>query len=233
MGNKIISLALVLLCLFLSYKPAAADTCGVFQKKVNEKCIKFNVPSNAHLTYSGNSWDCNRGYKLNEEKTGCEEITVPSNATANAIDSFNCNSGFKKEGNTCVKVKEIENGRFYESGGDFYCLNGFKKNEDLKTCEKVQIPANAREDSSSLEGWRCFSGYLKEGNSCKEFKLPEHAFWFIDFWDCEPGYKKNESAKSCEKIKIPDNAHGTATFDGWLCNLGYTKNYRENRCDKI
>lgn len=224
---------LVFLALILFFPPLTnAETCGVFQKKVNDICIHFDVPSNAHLTYSGNSWDCNRGFKRSADGKNCEEIKIPGNAAANFIGSFNCNSGYKKDGDFCVKAKEIENGKFYETGADFYCLNGYERNEDLRTCGKISIPANAREDSSSLDGWRCFSGYIKEGSECKEFKLPEHAFWFIDFWGCEPGYKKNSDNKSCDKISIPENAHAADTFDGWLCNSGYTKNYKDNRCDR-
>lgn len=230
---KILAPVLFLLLLLpLISTSVYGESCGVFHKKISDKCIRFDVPSNAHLTYSGNSWDCNRGFKRSTDGNTCEEIRVPVNASANFIGSFNCNSGYKKTGDSCVKAEEVADGKFYETGADFYCLNGYKRNEPERKCEKIVIPANAREDSSSLDGWRCFSGYIKEGSECKEFKLPDHAFWFIDFWGCEPGYKKNSDNKSCDKISIPENAQATATFDGWICNPGYTKNYKENRCDK-
>ncbi|HLC88245.1 MAG TPA: hypothetical protein VJG66_04290 [Patescibacteria group bacterium] len=231
--NRCIWLGLALLLVFIFPAPTNAESCGVFHKKVNDLCVHFDVPSNAHLTYSGNSWDCNRGFKRSGDGFGCEEIRIPVNASENFIGSFSCNSGYKKDGDICVKAEEEANGKFYEIGADFYCLSGYKRNELERKCEKIVIPANAREDSSSLDGWRCFSGYLKEGNECKKFNLPEHGYWFIDFWGCEPGFKKNTDAKSCEKIFIPENAHASNTFDGWLCNSGYTKNYRENRCDKL
>lgn len=224
---------LFLLAIFTFPLSAQAEICDVFHKKVNDVCIHFDVPPNAHLTYSGNSWDCNRGFKRSSDGLACEEIKIPNNAAGNLIGSFNCNSGFEKVGDDCKRVENIENGKFYEFGADFYCLSGYRKNEESKSCEKIRVPENAREDTSSLDSWICFSGYLKEDNECKEFKLLEHGFWFMNYWGCEPGFKKNFDAKSCDKISIPENAHASDTFDGWLCNSGYTKNYKENRCDKI
>lgn len=233
MKNAILVL-ISLVFAYLAYNPtnASAEVCGVFQKKVSGVCVHFDVPPNAHLTYSGNSWDCNRGFKRSADNNSCEEVKIPSNAEGNLIGSFYCNSGFEKLGNECQKVADVENGKFYVYGSNFYCLVGFKRKEETETCEKILIPANAREDDSSLDGWNCFSGYIKEGNACKEFQLPEHGFWFIDYWGCEPGFKKNTGAKSCDKISIPENAYATGTFDGWLCNPGYSKNYKENHCDK-
>lgn len=218
--------------LFFLIPSANAQTCGVFQKRVNDTCIKFAVPSNAHLTYSGNSWDCNRGFRMSEDKSRCEEIRIPTNATANTTQGFYCNSGFERVGDTCLKAKPIENGKFYEFGANFYCNKGYKRNEETKTCDKIIIPENAFEDSTSLDGWNCFSEYLKQGEECKKFDLPEHGFWFHNYWGCEPGYRKNLVQKNCEKISIPENSHSTDTFDGWVCNSGFTKNYNDNKCDK-
>lgn len=228
-----LTLLTLLIVLFIYPTSTEALTCGVFQKKVNDVCIHFDVPPNAHLTYSGVSWDCNRGFKMNSEKTGCEEINIPANSTANYTGSYYCDSGYKQAEDECVKVPKIEHGKFFEFGPDFYCRGGYQKNEKERKCEKIKIPENAREDLSSLDGWRCFRGYIKQGNECKKFNLPEHGYWAGDFWKCEPGYKKNFNNNSCDKISIPENAHPSDTFDGWVCNPGYTKNHRDNRCDKI
>jgi len=201
-------------------------------KKEGEKCLRFDIPANAKLSYLGNDWLCNKGFVKNPEKKSCEAVTVPTNASANYIGTFNCNSGYQKIGSNCKKIPDIENGRFYEFGIDFYCISGYQKNEELRNCEKIEILQNAKADSASLDGWVCLGGYVKEGNTCKDFDLPEHSFWFNNYWGCEPGYKKNLSQKSCEKISIPENAHASNTFDGWICNSGYTKNYKDNRCEK-
>lgn len=230
--NILFIISITIINFILAPREASAQMCGVFHKKIHDVCVKFDVPSNSHLTYSGNSWDCNRGFRLSEDKTSCEEIKIPDNASANTIEGFYCNSGFQRIGNECKKVSEIENGKFYEIGSDFYCQNGYRKNESQNTCEKIKIPQNAFADSTSFDGFRCFSGYLKEGSECIKFDLPEHGFWFHDYWGCEPGYKKNFNQKMCDKISIPENGHAANTFDGWLCNPGFTKNYAENSCSK-
>ncbi len=235
-------LFLVIFSFFFAPQPANANTCGVFEKRIQEDgCEKFSVPTNAHLTYSGNNWECNRGFKLSEDKMSCISVFVPDHATANTIGSFNCNSGFKqslpsedgkKVNDKCVKVPDIKDGKFFQFGSDFYCVNGYKKNEQNRTCNKIEIPENAKEDRSSLDGWRCLGGYIRDGDHCKKFTLPEHATWSGDFWKCEAGYIKNYSNNSCDKVKIPENGKAVQTFDGWLCNDGYTKNYHENTCVK-
>lgn len=229
---KILALIAISIVSLVTPPVSFAKTCGVFEQKVSDECIKFSVPSNAHLTYSGNSWDCNRGFKRTSDRESCEEIVIPSDAQANYIGSFNCNSGYRKLGNECQRVQKPENSQFFQNGADFYCTKGYQKSEDLKSCQKIKIPENAFADDSSLKGWNCYSGYLKEGDQCRKFDLPEHGFWFMNYWGCEPGFKKNFNPKSCDKISIPENAHATQTFDGWACNSGYTKNYRDNRCDR-
>lgn len=207
--------------------------CNAGYQKQEEKCIKLEVPSNAHQAYSGNDWECNKGFAISDDKKSCIEVKIPSNATANYIGSFNCDSGYKKVGDKCEKQPDIENGKFYTQGADFYCNNGYKKNESERKCEKIKIPDNAHEDNLSLEGWSCNSEYLKRGDKCEKFTLPEHGYWFNNTWGCELGWRKNPTAQSCDKINLPENAHYVNTYDGWACNNNYTKNYKENRCNKI
>lgn len=207
--------------------------CNFGYEKQNDKCVKLEIPSNAHWSYDGNDWECNKGFTESDDHKSCIEVKIPDNADSNYIGTFNCNSGFKKVGDKCEKVPDIENGKFYSTGADFYCLNGYKKNESERKCEKIKVPENAHEDNLSLEGWRCNKEYKREGNECKKFTLPEHALFSRDSWKCELGFRKNPTADSCDKISLPENAHYTDTYDGWLCNSGYTKDYKENRCNKI
>lgn len=218
--------------LFIAAPATSAETCGVFHQKIDDKCIKFDVPSNAHITYSGNNWECNRGFKRGEDNISCVEIKIPANATANWIGSFYCNSGYQRVGDECIRSEPVENSRFYEFEADFYCLSGYLKNEQSGKCEKIVVPENGRQDPSSLDGWSCNREFIQEGGECKKFTLPEKAFWSGNIWKCEQGFRKNPTNKSCEKIPIPENAHSADTYDGWLCNSGYTKNYKENRCEK-
>lgn len=205
--------------------------CNSNYQKQDGKCQIFDIPANAHLSYTGNDWICNSGFVKNPDKKSCGPVFVPANGLANYLGSFNCASGYRKIGDKCEKQPDIENGRFYELGADFFCSKGYNKNEAERKCEKIKIPENAHQDSLSLEGWTCNSEYIKEGNECKRFTLPEHGFWFNNNWGCELGFRKNPTNISCDKISLPENARYTNTYDGWVCNSGYTKNYRENRCD--
>jgi hypothetical protein len=228
---KLIFIFLSLTVFLCIPQPARAKICGSFEKNVNDVCIKFDMPKNAHLTYSGNAWECNRGYKRTSENT-CEEIKIPANSIANFIGGFNCASGHYLKDRECKKAENIENAKFFEFGADFYCAKGFRKNEELRKCEQIKIPENAKADDSSLDGWACLGGYRKEGGECKEYKLPEHAFWEGNIWKCEKGFRKNYGLDTCDKVNIPENAHAVDSTDGWLCNPGFIKNYKENKCDK-
>ncbi len=213
--------------------------CNHSYEKQNDQCVKLELPSNAHWNYDGNDWECNKGFKESEDGKSCITVKVPNDAQPNYIGTFTCNSGFKQVGDEqsspegkCEKEPDIENGKFYTTGADFYCAKGFKKNESERKCEKIKIPENAHEDNLALEGWSCNREYKKQGSECKKFTLPEHAFYSENTWKCELGYRKNPTPDSCNKIHLPENAHYIETYDGWFCNNGYTKNYKENRCDK-
>ncbi len=207
--------------------------CNSGYQKQNDKCVRLEIPTNAYQTYSGNDWECKKGFKESEDTKSCEEVKIPTNATSNYIGSFNCSSGYKKEGDECKKQPEIDNGKFYTQGSQFYCNNGYKRNESERKCEKIKIPENAREDNLGLDGWTCHKEFIKEGSECKKFYLPDNAEWSANIWKCKPGYRKNPSNKSCDKLNLPENAHYTDTHDGWLCNDGFTKNYKEHHCDKV
>lgn len=206
--------------------------CNFGYEKQGDKCVKLEITSNARWSYDGNVWECNKGFRESDDNKSCIEVKIPENAQSNYIGTFTCSSGYKKVGDKCEKQPDIENGKFYTAGADFYCNNGYKRNESERKCQKIIIPENAHEDSLTLEGWSCNKEYRREGSECKKFTLPEHAFWVDNTWKCELGYKKNPTAQSCDKISVPENARLADTYDGWLCNAGYEKNYRENKCEK-
>ena len=207
--------------------------CNFGYERQGDKCVKLEIHDNARWSYDGNDWECNRGFTESEDGKSCTEVKIPENAQSNYIGSFNCNSGYRKVGDECEKQPDIENGKFYTTGADFYCNNGYKRNEAQRKCEKIIIPENAREDSLALDGWRCNKEYRKEGSECKKFTLPENADWVGETWKCKSGYRKNPTNYTCDKISIPENARSADTYDGWICNDGYAKNYKENRCDKL
>lgn len=197
--------------------------------KEGSECKKFEIPTNAHLNYLGNDWQCNKGFVKNREKNSCESIFVPQYGKV-TLEGFECDPGYDKQGNQCVKVDSIEHGKFYEQGIQFYCENGYKRNEELRKCEKIEVPENARLDTSSIDGWSCISGYIKRDDKCEKFAT-EHIVWQGSSWTCELGYTKDYGSQICQKVSLPENAHFEQNTDGWACNTGYSKNYRENRCE--
>lgn len=216
------------------FHPKGSDFyCSFGYRKENDKCIKLELPSNAHWSYNGNDWECDKGFAPSSDNKSCIEVKIPDNAQSNYIGTFSCNRGFKKVGEKCDKQPDIQYGTFYTTGADFYCAKGYKKNESERKCEEIKAPENAHKDDLALDGWSCDREYVRRGDKCEKFTLPEHAFFVGDTWKCELGFRKNPTAESCEKINLPENAKYVNTFDGWVCNNGYTKNYKENRCDKI
>lgn len=204
--------------------------CNNQFRKEGSECMLFDIPANAHLMYSGNDWQCNKGFVKNREKNSCESILVPQYGQV-TLESFVCDPGYDKLGDRCVKVDPIEHGRFYEQGSQFYCESGYKRNDELRTCEKIVVPENARLDSTSIDGWSCISSYIRKGDKCEKFTT-EHIVWQGSSWTCELGYIKDFGSQVCQKVSLPENAHLELNSDGWVCNTGYIKNYRENRCDK-
>lgn len=55
----------------------------------------------------------------------------------------------------------------YQSGGNWYCDNGYIKSGNQ--CEKINIPANAWAQGSR---WYCNNGYKRSGSECIEIKPP-------------------------------------------------------------
>lgn len=208
--------------------------CNSQFKVSNGQCEKFRIPANAHLEFLGNDWQCDKGFFKNPDLQRCDPIFTPLNSVSNSLGSFDCDPGYEKSGNECKRTEKVLNGKFYESGTSFYCLPGFIKNDQLRSCEKIQIPDNAKADRSSLDGWICLGGYIKTADKkCIKFDLPQNALWIGNFWDCKAGFMKNSDASSCDKVSIPDNAYPDLTNDRWSCNTGYSKNYSQNKCDKV
>jgi hypothetical protein len=204
--------------------------CNNQFRKEGSECQKFEIPANAHLTYLGNDWQCNKGFVKNREKNSCESIFVPQYGQV-TLEGFECDPGYDKQGNECIKVDSMEHGKFYDQGIQFYCESGYRRNEELRKCEKIEVSDNARLDSSSIDGWSCISGYIKKGDICEKFTT-EHIVWQGSSWTCELGYIKDFGSQICQKVNLPEHAHLEMNSDGWTCDSGYVKNYRENRCDK-
>jgi hypothetical protein len=59
------------------------------------------VPANAYLEASGNSWECERGFR--QEQTGCARLTMPANAYIDySGHGWSCADGFHRRDDGCV-----------------------------------------------------------------------------------------------------------------------------------
>ena len=205
--------------------------------KNGEKCESLKVPSNGRASDTGTFFYCLPGHKLADNKKDCEQIKVPENAEPNWIGSWNCNIGFKKDGDKCIKIENVEHGKLLAENG-FYCDERYTRDESSRRCVEIKLPENAYWDSSSYTQWSCNQGYVKKDERCEAFKLPEHSFWVgQNAWDCDAGYMKTDSGQAgmtgrCDKVSIPSNAHPSNSYEKWDCDSGFVKNYREKRCDK-
>ena len=149
---------------------------------------------------------------------------IPKNATYNqfTVQGWSCNSGYKKNGDVCNKVKVPKNARINDLSVDGWsCNSGYIKY--FNQCNKVKVPKNARINDLSVDGWSCNSGYIKYDNQCNKVKVPKNARindFSVDGWSCNSGYIKYDN--QCNKVKVPKNARiNDYAVQGWSCNNGY------------
>lgn len=123
-----------------------------------------NIPENAHAKRYGGGWECNYGYK--EDNNTCRLIKIPSHAYLNAYGSrWECDRGYRSSGRACVAIKVPVNGYLDNAsyGPGWRCERGFRQTGDA--CEVVKVPKNAH-ISSSGNDWECNKPYLRDRNKC-------------------------------------------------------------------
>jgi len=123
-----------------------------------------NVPENAHAKTYGGGWECNYGYK--EENNTCSLIKIPDHAYLNSYGSrWECNRGYRVSGSACVAIKVPVNGYLDDAsyGPGWRCERGFRQTSD--TCEAVKVPKNAHLSSSGND-WECNRPYRRDTNKC-------------------------------------------------------------------
>ena len=139
-----------------------------------------------------------------------------------------CDSGYRKQGNQCVKVETPLHAHLASWGTDWQCDSGYKQQGNQ--CIKVDIPPNAHLASWGSD-WQCDSGYKQQGDQCTRVDIPPNAHlasWGSD-WQCNSGYK--QQGKECVKVEVPPNAHLASWGSDWQCNSGYRR--QGNYCEKL
>ena len=204
---------------------------GYKKNKNNWSCEEIKLPENGTLTVAGNDWTCISQYRRVGDK--CEKVHLPENAKFFIQGSdWYCNSGYERQDNKCIKLEVPSNAHISYSGNDWECNKGFKESEDNKSCLEVKVPNDAQ--SNYIGTFTCNSGYKRVGDKCEKQPHIENGYFYTtgsDFY-CAKGFKKNESERKCEKIKIPENAHqDDLTVEGWACNNEYIR--RGDKCEKF
>ena len=184
------------------------------------------MPENASAKNYGDGWECDIGYRLNEN--ACVVVIVPQNAYNTKLSygsGWECLHGFSgTDESACVAVEVPEGGFLDPSGERWHCLRGFAKVDD--TCQEIVLPANAYL-AESLYGsmWTCERGFEATDGQCTAIAVPANAYLngsgYGQPWTCERGFF--EQAGLCEAVMIPENAYfDDATYGpGWKCDRGY------------
>ncbi|WP_289007815.1 hypothetical protein, partial [uncultured Idiomarina sp.] len=143
---------------------------------------------------------------------------------------WSCNSGYKRQGNQCNKVKVPQNAKINDySPQGWSCNSGYKRQGNQ--CNEVKVPQNARINEYSPQGWTCNSGFKASGSNCIKMtdgelqkeaelkrKLVEYQQRQKEKGHCEIEYKTG--AEVC-----------VAVLDGELdCDENYSGNYY-NSCE--
>ena len=184
------------------------------------------IPENASAKSYGDGWECNTGFRLNENT--CAAVVVPRNAydTKRSYGSgWECLHGFRRTGETeCIAVEVPEGGFLDTSGERWRCLRGYIKVDE--TCQEIVLPANAYlADASYGSTWTCERGFEAAGDLCTAIAVPANAYLngsgYGQPWTCERGFF--EQAGLCEAVAIPANAYfDDASYgSGWKCDRGY------------
>ncbi|MBI5558740.1 MAG: hypothetical protein HY885_13995 [Deltaproteobacteria bacterium] len=89
---------------------------------------------------------------------------LPNNSHPNIYGTgWDCDRGYYKSGDKCVKVIVPENASIDVYGNGWTCNRGYYKSGDK--CVKVIVPENASIDIYG-SGWACNKGYKKANNVC-------------------------------------------------------------------
>ena len=135
------------------------------------------MPENASAKSYGDGWECNIGFRLNENT--CIAVVAPQNAydTNRSYGSgWECLHGFRKTDDVeCVAVKVPEGGFLDPSGERWQCLRGYFKVDD--TCQEIVLPANAYlADASYGPAWTCERGFEANEDQFTAIAVPANAY---------------------------------------------------------
>ncbi len=107
----------------------------------------------------------NVGVKTNNRPSNNNEI--PANAQIDYTGrKWVCNSGYRQDGNRCLKITVPANAQIDYTGRKWVCNSGYR--QDGNRCLKITVPANAQIDYTGRK-WVCNSGYRQEADQCVDY----------------------------------------------------------------
>ena len=136
---------------------------------------------------------------------------IPPNAHALSGSGWECNSGYARYGNSCIKY------------------NNVSSSNSSSVSKNITIPANAYATGFGNQGWKCNSGFTQNGSQCinknNTNKIPADSYKTSSGWKCNSGFYRPESSNYCDKL--PDNSYALLPT-GFNCNSGYKKSDSTN-----
>lgn len=165
-------------------------------------CYRIDLPANAELTSTANSWQCLQGYI--KRGNSCELVVVPENAHLRDNTWFlinekgwACNSGYKDTGSECEKVHVPANASLNAYGNDFDCNLGYSRVG--MTCREMSYGELLHALGVVTEQVRNMTALAYNRKSCSQVvKLCEDTCK-RDFYGYSPS--RSECEEVCEKIE--------------------------------
>ena len=113
-----------------------AGKCGIEQAvqstrpeptKASPSRPKSSMPANAKLDYTGNNWECVRGYRRIGDE--CDAVRMPANAKIDYTGSaWECVRGYRRVGDQCDAVRMPANAKIDYTGSNWECSRGYRRN---------------------------------------------------------------------------------------------------------
>jgi hypothetical protein len=157
----------------------------------------------------------NRLTQSSNTRVSSSNTIIPPNAHALSGFGWECNSGYARYGNSCIKY------------------NNVSSSNSSSVSKNITIPANAYATGFGNQGWKCNSGFTQNGNKCisknNTNKTPANAYKTSSGWKCNTGFFKLETSDYC--YKLPDNSYALSP-SGFNCNSGYKKSDGDYYCIK-
>jgi hypothetical protein len=180
--NLLVKLFLTLLVLFVT------STTAVLAKGNSEI-----LPQNAHYKTYGDGWECNYGYK--QDNDVCTAIKVPANAYLNSYGSkWECKRGYLESGGECSAINVPDNAYLNSYGNKWECKRGYRASS--YACLAIKVPANGYLIESSYgSGWKCEHGFRAVGGACMAVRVPvkAHINASGNDWECNMPYRRSNN----------------------------------------